>query len=197
MDYSNTWHCVACNRFLPLPMPETLWCAECVAKCSSCGGTGRIYVHPRLGLWLSCVCAKFEVRESRNGKGVFAKIEIEEDEIVWDWTREKIWKRSELPDPYPEERRFLQIGLDAYIGNASGPKEIDDYFNHSCKPNCKVIAIENKALLGALRDIQPGEELTFDYSVTMKGDSWTMACNCGVPGCRKVIRELKPGPPVL
>jgi hypothetical protein len=42
----------------------------------------------------------------------------------------------------------------------------------------------------ALRDIAAGEELTFDYSTTMSGDDWTMACTCGSPLCRGTIAEF-------
>lgn len=131
------------------------------------------------------VVTRLEVRESRNGSGVFAKAKIRQAEIVWDWSADKIWKKAELPEPYPQDDRFLQIGPDAYVGKVEGPKEIDDFFNHSCAPSCLVIG----ATLYALRNIKPNEELTFDYSVTMKDDPWEMICNCGAINCRKIIRE--------
>jgi hypothetical protein len=41
-------------------------CAECVAKCSSCGGTGLLPLHPRLGLSTFCACdfGKAKARET-------------------------------------------------------------------------------------------------------------------------------------
>jgi hypothetical protein len=32
-------------------------CPECGKKCPSCGGTGKNWIHPRLGLWTPCGCS--------------------------------------------------------------------------------------------------------------------------------------------
>ncbi|MCG8608838.1 hypothetical protein MJD09_28105 [bacterium] len=38
----------------------------------------------------------------------------------------------------------------------------------------------------AIRDIEPGEELTHDWAMTDDDDT-QMACRCGSPDCRKVV----------
>jgi SET domain-containing protein len=45
--------------------------------------------------------------------------------------------------------------------------------------------------LVAIKNIQKGEEITWDYSTTMKNDDWTMMCQCGAKNCRKIIKEFK------
>jgi SET domain-containing protein len=191
------YFCNACKQVKPTA-PDSdkgvaLWCAECAAKCRWCGGTGKTWIHPRLGLWVPCVCAKYEVKESsKGGKGVFIKVPATKNEIIWNWSGQKIYTKAQLPDPYPDDDRFVQVGSDKYVGEISGPKEIDDYLNHSCEPNCHIVSLDPGFIyLLASRDIQIGEEITFDYSVTMKDDSWEMTCNCGTSSCRKVIREKK------
>jgi len=48
----------------------------------------------------------------------------------------------------------------------------------------------------ALRSIEPGEEIRFDYSTTMIQDHWTMECRCGQPTCRRVILDFHHLPPI-
>ena len=57
------------------------------------------------------------------------------------------------------------------------------YINHSCDPSCRSAGYDFEV---AVRDIQPGEELTDDYgSLNIE---WTFECSCKTPGCRHVIR---------
>ncbi|GHH04693.1 SET domain-containing protein [Pseudodonghicola xiamenensis] len=52
--------------------------------------------------------------------------------------------------------------------------------NHSCDPNVQIVG---QITFRAMRDIDPGEELTFDYA-TGDDDDWEMECACGAPCCR-------------
>ena len=40
------------------------------------------------------------------------------------------------------------------------------FINHSCEPNCESVTRGKRIWIYALRDIQPGEELTYDYNLT-------------------------------
>jgi hypothetical protein len=56
------FYCNACKQIRPNPASAEnemhLWCAECRAKCGNCGGTKKVWIHPRLGLWTPCpVCS--------------------------------------------------------------------------------------------------------------------------------------------
>jgi hypothetical protein len=62
-----------------------------------------------------------------------------------------------------------------------------DYFNHSCNPNCVDVGLS----IIALRDIQPGDELTFDYSQSEATGQWEMKCSCHNSNCRGVIRSIQ------
>ena len=61
------------------------------------------------------------------------------------------------------------------------------FINHSCEPN--LVAAEDAVSYVALRAIQAGEELTFDYSTSEYSD-WEMPCSCGTTDCRRVIRSI-------
>ena len=70
------------------------------------------------------------------------------------------------------------------------PEPLSLAINHSCDPNCGFRTTRD---LYAIRAIEAGEELTFDYSLTVKGIVWwTMSCrcNCGASNCRGVIGSI-------
>lgn len=88
---------------------------------------------------------------------------------------------------------FLQVGNDAFLGSSGG---LDDYVNHACEPNCGLRPEGETIRLVAIRDIAPGEELTFDYSTWMTGGIWrnetwqVEGCGCGGPGCRGQVVDF-------
>lgn len=91
-------------------------------------------------------------------------------------------------DEVEDHGKYLQVGKRVFLG-ASG--DIDDFVNHSCEPNCGVALRQGKILLISIHEIQPKEELTFDYSTWMAYDYWEMHCICGNPHCRKKIKDFK------
>ncbi len=88
----------------------------------------------------------------------------------------------------------FQIGDDLFIDL----EETSRSFNHSCNPN---VHVRGNNELVALRPIAAGEEITYDYSTTMKYDAekiraaghelWTCTCACGAANCRGIIHEFK------
>ncbi len=75
-----------------------------------------------------------------------------------------------------------------YLFGLDGGKRIIDGFgvaafvNHSCQPNCETDQIRGKMWIIALRDIEPGEELTYDYNLYDGEDD--APCRCGAARCR-------------
>ena len=140
--------------------------------------------------WISPLC---EVRESQvNGKGVFARGDISRGERLAIFGGEimTIDEAKELPlalQAYPLqiEERFL-----LYMKNATNPEDTD-YFNHSCDPNA---GIKGQIFLVAMRDIAAGEEIMFDYAMTLSefvdGDMvLEFPCSCGSPLCRGMVTQ--------
>lgn len=121
------------------------------------------------------------------GRGIFAGRHFNSGDTIADWTPPYLLHEDELPGK-AEDCIALQVGPDLFAP-ASG--QLDDFTNHSCDPNAAVIIGNGKVLLKAIRPINPMMEVTFDYSVTMKNDGWSMKCNCGTSRCRGVVREYK------
>jgi hypothetical protein len=96
-------------------------------------------------------------------------------------------------------RYSVQVGVGAHVdvgpGDARGESGRHPwrFLNHSCAPNT---AREGRDLL-ALRPIDAGQELTFDY----EANEWDMAepfvCACGADACRGWIRGYRHLSPVV
>jgi SET domain-containing protein len=71
------------------------------------------------------------------------------------------------------------------------------WINHACAPNCETEDDGGRIHIRALRDIAAGEELTFDYRLSID-ERYTAAlkqryaCRCGTPSCRGTLLAPKP-----
>lgn len=118
------------------------------------------------------------------GSGVFSKVFIPNKTVIYEFGG-VVMTRNDL-NSYTEPQNTIQIGENLYLSKSGG---LEDYTNHSCDPNCGLRIVGNRALLVTLYDVQPGHEITFDYSTSSNDtmDSWHMTCGCGYFSCRKVI----------
>jgi len=56
------------------------------------------------------------------------------------------------------------------------------YINHSCAPNAESQVLDGHIWLYALRDIEPGEEITFNYGYDIENYK-EHVCRCGAANC--------------
>jgi hypothetical protein len=139
-----------------------------------------------------------EIKKSKiAGNGVFAKRKIEKGQSIHLLTGElcsieEILKR--VDEGKEAESDPLEVDDEKYLDL----DELSRTFNHSCDPNA---FIRGKNELIALRDIKTGEEITFDYSITMNDNEdkikkagrslWKCECRCGSKNCRGIIDQFK------
>jgi hypothetical protein len=57
------------------------------------------------------------------------------------------------------------------------------FINHSCDPNCETHEEKGRVWVKAIRKIEAGEEITYDYCL-YDGDEGEAVCNCGAKKCR-------------
>lgn len=57
------------------------------------------------------------------------------------------------------------------------------FINHSCDPNCETRQEKGRVWIYAVKNIPPGEEITYDYCLYDGGDD-EAHCNCGSGNCR-------------
>jgi len=82
--------------------------------------------------------------------------------------------------------RSIQIDHDLYLVSSDTP-EAGDMLNHSCEPNCGLIGSQ---VLVAMRDIELGEELSFDYAMCDASDYDEFPCLCELPTCRGLVTGM-------
>ena len=120
-------------------------------------------------------------------KGLFTQEFIQKGEIVVVFQGKMVEADSIEKSIYKNVGdHCFQIEKDLYLCPAEpDTKRMDStfYFNHSCEPNC---GVRGRVTFVAMRDIQPSEEITFDYAMTDNLD-FRMECFCGSYNCRKVI----------
>jgi hypothetical protein len=130
-----------------------------------------------------------------NGRGVFAEDDIRQGQLVHRMAGRRVsllrcvWEVAtgaiRIDDPL-SIRKYTYLVLD----------DVSIRFNHCCQANS---GIANEVDLVALTDIARGEEVTFDYSMTVRRSLytalWRMPCNCGSPTCRKQIGDVRSVPP--
>lgn len=117
---------------------------------------------------------------AEGGCGIFALEEIAKSELITLWGG-RIISESELDYSMPNfTQRVLQVDEGLYLLTPD-PLEPTDCFNHSCDPN---LGFFGQIGLVAMRDIQKGEELSFDYAMSDGGPYDEFDCHCGSVDCR-------------
>ena len=144
-----------------------------------------------------------EVRESAiQGRGVYATAPIAKRDWIIEYTGERI-SHAEADLRYDDDsmqrhHTFLFIVDSAVCIDAAQDGNEARFMNHACEPNCEAVlaAEEGEIWVVALRDIAPGEELTYDYGYVLDQESVEEAlrkypCFCGSPRCRGTILHLQ------
>jgi len=137
----------------------------------------------------SFISLKAEIKTSNiQGKGLFAKENINKDEVVA-IKGGHIFDAKTLDQIVEDiEESYIQIEHNFYIGaiKNSEVKANKLFLNHSCDPN---IGIKGQIIFVAMRDIEHGEELTYDWAMEndQGSESWKLKCHCSQPDCRKII----------
>jgi uncharacterized protein len=122
---------------------------------------------------------------SIEGRGLVAVAPIMKDEIVaikGGHIVDTATLRS-LPDRLRNSDVQIADGLHLVALEEAEYEPVMLFINHSCEPN---VGFAGNIVLVAMRDIEPGEELTTDYALFDDYDG-TMECRCGTATCRQTI----------
>jgi hypothetical protein len=135
-----------------------------------------------------------EVRRSGvHGLGVFAAKRIPKGARIIEYVGERV-SHDEADRRYEEKdandsHTFLFIVDKKTVIDAGVDGNDARFFNHSCDPNCESTVEKRRVFIEAVRDIESGTELTYDYQIQREDDDpenidEVFACRCGFPQCR-------------
>jgi hypothetical protein len=133
---------------------------------------------------MSWIDSRVDIRPSLiHGLGHFAREPVPAGTLMAQWVGE-IMPAGEL-DSLKTRPRYdcAAISEDAIIVFREDDPII--HGNHSCDP---ALWMSGGLALTARRDIAAGEEITVDYALHSDDAAWEMACACGSPLCRHVVR---------
>lgn len=149
----------------------------------------------------SAATRRIQVRRSGvHGKGVFALQDIAEGEVLIEYVGEIIsWPEAQERHPHdpsdPNHTFYFHINesrvIDAKVGGNSSR-----WINHSCDANCEADERDGRIFIKALRNIQAGEELNYDYGLVLH-ERYTpklkaqYPCWCGARECRGTLLAPK------
>jgi len=142
-----------------------------------------------------------------HGNGVFAVAPIAKGERIIEYkgkrrTHEEV--DADTSGDVESGHTFLFTLNDDYVVDANYGGNDARWINHSCDPNCEAVIDEDEGgdrrkdriFIEALRDIRPGEELTYNYGIVLAERHtprlkkiW--ACLCGSPKCTGTMLQPK------
>ncbi len=130
-------------------------------------------------------------RSSIHGRGMYATTLIPEGTRIIEYVGERISKaESDRRDDARVARQGRGEDGCVYIFELNKRHDLDGdvswntarLINHSCAPNCEPQGIRGRIWIVATREIQAGEELTYDYGFDF--ENWEdHPCRCGVADC--------------
>jgi SET domain-containing protein len=143
----------------------------------------------------------YVVRNSKiHGRGVFAGRDITAGSRIMEYKGEHITekeanRRESLKPADCFHTFFFSLENGKIIDGGSGGNNAR-WVNHSCEPNCEAQEEDGRVFIYALRDLREGEELYYDYGLTID-DRYTPAlkraygCLCGTKTCRGTLLAPK------
>lgn len=151
---------------------------------------------------------KIEARRSDiHGNGVFAVAPIKKGEFIIEYKgKRRTHAEVDAEDAGDVEsgHTFLFTLNDEYVIDANHKGNRARWINHSCNPNCEALLDEHegrnrkkdRVLIEAIRNIKPGEELTYNYGITLDEPHTARlkkvwACKCGAKNCTGTMLQPK------
>ncbi|XP_063695507.1 histone-lysine N-methyltransferase ash1 [Culicoides brevitarsis] len=132
---------------------------------------------------------------SSKGFGVRCKLPIRKGTFISEYCGEVVTEKEfkdRMQTVYVNDQHHYCLNLDKGLV-IDGHRMGSDcrFVNHSCAPNCEMqkwsVNGLSRMCLFALRDIDPLEELTYDYNFALFNPAEGQECKCGSKECRGVI----------
>src|SRR3977135_2282126 len=132
----------------------------------------------------------YRVRRSRTGLGLFATKPIKKGAKIVRYFGPLLDCRKKKHDAI--ENKYLFELSNRWTIDGSVRKNIARYINHACKPNAEsdVNARKRRVVIRAIRKIEPGEEINYDYGTDyFKAYLKPIGCKCDA--CEKKRKKQR------
>jgi hypothetical protein len=136
-------------------------------------------------------------RSKIHGRGVYASRRIRKGTRIIEYVGDRI-SHEEADARYEmkadDGHTFLFVVDDDLCIDAGVGGNAARFINHKCDANCETIIEGRRVFIEAIRTIQPGEELGYDYQLTWEStddpDELALyACRCGAANCRGTMLD--------
>jgi SET domain-containing protein len=128
-----------------------------------------------------------------HGRGVFAVQPIRKGTRILEYLGDRVSheaadKRYEDHDENDNHTFLFIVDKKTVIDAGVGGNDAR-FINHQCEGNCESVIENRRVFIDAVRDIEPGQELGYDYEIGREKDDppnvdEIYACRCGSPKCR-------------
>jgi uncharacterized protein len=145
-----------------------------------------------------------EVRHSPiHGHGVFALRRIRKGTTVVEYLGDRISHEeadTRYEDKSASDNHTFLFTVDSKVVIDAGRNGNEARFiNHGCDPNCESAIMDKRVFIEAIRTIEPGDELAYDYQIQRDDDDAPnvdeiFACRCGAAKCRGSMLEARKPP---
>lgn len=123
-----------------------------------------------------------DFRESAiHGTGGYARVAISAEKQIIEYVGAKIDKQESLRQCQLENPCIFCLDEEFDIDGKVGWNPAR-FLNHSCSPNAEALEFDGRIWIVALRDIEAGEEITFNYNYDLE-DYREHPCRCGAANC--------------
>ncbi|UPK24907.1 SET domain-containing protein [Bradyrhizobium sp. 195] len=132
----------------------------------------------------------YRVGRSKTGLGLFATKPIKKGTRIIRYFGPIL--DSRIPEQDDIENKYLFELNGRWTIDGSVRKNVARYINHSCRPNAEsdVRPRERKVFIRAIRNIEPGDEINYDYGTDyFKAYLKPIGCKC--PSCENKRKKLR------
>lgn len=143
----------------------------------------------------------FEIRASGiEGFGAFAVRAIPAGVRLIEYAGERLTPaqaEARYPDVHGERHHTYLFAIDGdVVVDAAVNGNEARFINHSCAPNCDAVIDAGRIWIETIHDVEPGEELAYDYAYVLEERHSPAAkrrfpCYCGAVTCRGTILAKK------
>lgn len=131
----------------------------------------------------------YRVGRARTGLGLFATAPIKKGTWVIEYTGPRL-TNAEAEKKQNHGGRYLFEVNSRWTIDGSPRSNVARYANHSCRPNMEAEIVRGRVKLRAIRRINPGDELTYDYGRDYL-ELFIPVCRCATCGKHRHGRTRK------